>query len=219
METSDSLEVVFLSLNEIQPNPDNPRVNSQAVSAVAESIRLFGFKVPIVVGEGNLILAGHTRYRAAAMLGLEKVPCIRATDLTDEEAAAFTVAENRTSDFASFDLARLGDFVADIPENLLAAFDIDSLLAGTNSDAEPDSKQNSEKTKPEKRDGLDLRPFEKYQYLTIICRTEFDYTNLLTRFGLKNIQKGYVDGTLKRGSSYGRVIEYIDFVERLDSEG
>jgi len=207
-------QITMVAMRDLQPNPDNPRVNTSAVAAVSESIRLFGFKVPLVIDSENMILAGHTRYRAALNLGLTEVPCINAGDLTPEEQAAFAIAENRTSDFAFFDLPKLAEVVMDIPADLLTAFDIDVLINGQGDDEEEKARSG----KAEKRPGLDLAPFEKYQYVAIICRTEFDYINLLTRLGLENVQKRYVDGALKQGASYGRVIEYADFAERI-SEG
>lgn len=202
----------MVEVNDLVPDPKNPRNNSGAISAVAESIRQFGFRVPIVVNGENEILAGHTRYRAAIMLGMDEVPCLIADDLTEDQQAAFAVAENRTSDFSFFDTEKLAEFVADIPEDLLVAFDVDAVLAPP----EPDEDLGGSGKEPEKRQGLDLAPFEKYQYLTIICRTEFDYSNLLSRFELENPQKRYVDGVLKRGTSYGRVIEYPDFMQKLE---
>ena len=67
----------------LKPYENNPRKNDEAVAAVAESIRQFGFKVPIVVDKNNVIIAGHTRWKAAGMLALETVPVIRADDLTE----------------------------------------------------------------------------------------------------------------------------------------
>jgi len=204
----------MVKVSDLRPDPDNPRVNSGAVAYVVESIRQFGFKVPIVIGTDNLIRAGHTRYRAAVQLGLHEVPCIDASDLTEEQQRAFAIAENRTSDFAFFDLPKLGEVVMDIPVDLLAGFDIDALITPQD---EEDKEQGSKGT-PEKRPGLDLAPFERYQYVMILCRTEFDYTNLLTRLGLENTQKRYVDGALKQGASYGRVIEYPDFLDKVDPQ-
>lgn len=209
-----STSIRMVKVADLRPDPDNPRVNSGAVAYVVESIREFGFKVPIVIGTDNLIRAGHTRYRAAVQLGLTEVPCIDASDLTEEQQRAFAIAENRTSDFAFFDLPKLAEVVMDIPADLLAGFDIDALV--TPQDEE--DKDEKAKGTPEKRPGLDLAPFERYQYVMILCRTEFDYTNLLTRLGLENIQKRYVDGALKQGSSYGRVIEYADFLDKVDPQ-
>lgn len=208
--------VRMVPIRDLRPNPDNPRVNSAAVAATSESIRLFGFRVPIVIAQDNLILAGHTRYRAALNLGLDEVPCLDASDLSEDEQAAFSVAENRTSDFAFFDLPKLADVVSEIPSDLLAGFNIDVLI-GAPGQPDDDLGDPAAKSEPEKRRGLDLAPFEKYQYVTIICRTEFDYINLLDRLGLENVQKGYVEGALKQGASYGRVIEYADFTDRVDA--
>ncbi|QSM01277.1 ParB-like nuclease domain protein [Microbacterium phage NoodlelyBoi] len=204
----------MVKVADLRPDPDNPRVNSGAVAYVVESIRQFGFKVPIVVGTDNLIRAGHTRYRAAVQLGLTEVPCIDASDLTEDQQKAFAIAENRTSDFAFFDLPKLGEVVQDIPLDLLAGFDIDALIIPQDEEDKTDGKSGT----PEKRPGLDLAPFERYQYVMILCRTEFDYTNLLTRLGLENTQKRYVDGALKQGASYGRVIEYADFLDKVDPQ-
>lgn len=102
----------------------------------------------------------------------------------------------------------------DIPLDLLAGFDIDALITPE----DDEDKEQGSKGTPEKRPGLDLAPFERYQYVMILCRTEFDYTNLLTRLGLENTQKRYVDGALKQGASYGRVIEYPDFLDKVDPQ-
>ena len=205
------ISIKMVKVSDLVPNPDNPRVNTSAVSAVVVSIKRFGFKVPIVVDADNGILAGHTRYRAAVTLGLKTVPCVDASDLSEDERAAFSVADNRTSDFAFFDISKLSDMVSTIPEELLEGFDLDSLLG-----AEADSEEAAALVKvPEKREGLDLAPFERYQYVMVLCRTEFDYVNLLDLLGLEDVQRKYVEGVLKRSTSYGRVIEYPDFVEQI----
>lgn len=210
---AEEVKISMVPVEELKTNPDNPRVNSAAVPAVADSIRMFGFRVPVVIDQDKMILAGHTRYRAALRLGLEEIPCIDASDLSEEEQTAFSVAENRTSDYSFFDIPKLAEIVEDVPEDLLASFDIDSLLGSSD---QPDEVDLEDKKQPTKRDGLDLAPFEKYQYVTIICRTEFDYVNLLEQLELEDVQRAYVDGSLKRGSSYGRVIEYADYRERLE---
>jgi hypothetical protein len=210
---SGDMTIKMFDIEALTPDPNNPRVNTGAISQVAESIRLFGFRVPLVVDADGNIIAGHTRYRAAISLGMTQVPCVLADDLTQEQRDAFAVAENRTSDFAFFDVEKLGKFVEGIDPALLAAFDIDAvLLGGGGSDDDDDMLKVKD---PEKRNGLDLAPFERYQYVMVLCRTEHDYLNLLDQLGLEDKQKAYVEGTLKRGSSYGRVIEYPEFVDRI----
>lgn len=82
-------EIAIASLREYE---NNPRNNDSAVDAVAESIREFGFKVPIVIDGNNMIVCGHTRVKAAQKLGMETVPCIIANDLTPEQIKAFRLA-------------------------------------------------------------------------------------------------------------------------------
>ena len=82
------MDVVNLKIKDLQPYEKNPRKNDGAVDYVANSIKEFGFKVPIVVDKDNVIVAGHTRYKAAKKLGLKEVPAIVASDLTNEQIQA-----------------------------------------------------------------------------------------------------------------------------------
>ena len=84
-------------ITEIKPYEKNPRKNDEAVKYVAESIKQFGFKVPIVIDSHDIIVAGHTRWKAAKKLGLSEVPCIVADDLNDEQIKAFRLADNKVS--------------------------------------------------------------------------------------------------------------------------
>ena len=97
------MEILNLGLEEIKPYEKNPRNNDNAVDAVAASIREFGFKVPIIIDKDNIIVAGHTRYKAAKKLGLKTVPCIKADDLTDEQVKAFRLADNKVAEQAEWD--------------------------------------------------------------------------------------------------------------------
>ena len=101
------MQIYDKRLDEIKPYENNPRHNDNAVDAVANSIREFGFKVPIVVDSEGVIVAGHTRYKAAKKLGLDKVPCIIADDLTDEQVRAFRLADNKVGELATWDLDTL----------------------------------------------------------------------------------------------------------------
>jgi hypothetical protein len=208
------MDIVTLPLDALQLDPRNPRQNSGAVEKVADSIREFGFRVPLVVNAEHLILAGHTRFAAATMLGLKEVPCVVADDLTPEQQRAFNIADNRVSDFAFWDVDKLADLVAELPDDLTAMFDLDALVVDEFDELGLDG-TGSRKGKPSKREGLDLAPFEKYQYVTVVCRSTYDYLNLLERLGLEDTQSRYLDGVLKRGSSYGRVIEYADLAKLL----
>lgn len=97
------LTVTEVDINSIIPYEHNPRNNEKAVAYVADSIRNFGFKVPIVIDKYNVIVTGHTRYKAALSLNMDTVPCIVATDLTPEQAKAFRIADNKVSEYSKWD--------------------------------------------------------------------------------------------------------------------
>lgn len=102
------MEIVNLKVEDLKPYVNNPRFNDEAVQFVANSIKEFGFKVPIIVDKNNVIVAGHTRYKASMELGLKEVPCIVADDLTDEQVKAFRLADNKVSEqsFWNMDLLK-----------------------------------------------------------------------------------------------------------------
>lgn len=101
------MQVKEIKIKDLIPYTNNPRHNDGAVEAVANSISAFGFKVPIVIDKNNVIVAGHTRLKAAEKLGLEKVPCIVADDLTPEQINAFRLADNKTGELADWDFDKL----------------------------------------------------------------------------------------------------------------
>ena len=85
-----------MNVNDLIPYINNPRINDKAVDKVAASIKEFGFKNPIIIDKGNVIIAGHTRLKAAKKLGLEEIPTIKAEDLTDEQVKAYRLVDNKT---------------------------------------------------------------------------------------------------------------------------
>lgn len=101
------MNIVEKRLDEIRPYANNPRKNDEAVEAVANSIREFGWKQPIVVDTDGVIIVGHTRYKAAQMLGLETVPVLVADDLSDDKVKAYRLADNKTNELAEWDLSAL----------------------------------------------------------------------------------------------------------------
>lgn len=95
-------------ISEIKPYDKNPRKNDGSVDKVANSIKEFGFKVPIVIDKNNVIVCGHTRYKAAKKLGIKAVPCVIADDLTDEQIKAYRLADNKVGEESEWDLELLG---------------------------------------------------------------------------------------------------------------
>lgn len=103
-----------IKITDIKPYENNPRINDGAVDFVAASIREFGFKIPIVIDSDNVIIAGHTRLKAAKQLGLDMIPCIIADDLTPEQIKAFRVADNKTSELAEWDFNALAKELSEL---------------------------------------------------------------------------------------------------------
>lgn len=101
------MKIINFYVNDLVPYEKNPRKNDKAVKAVANSIKEFGFKVPIIVDKNNVIVAGHTRLKAAIKLGLEEVPCIIADDLTEDQIKAFRLADNKVGEIAVWDEEKL----------------------------------------------------------------------------------------------------------------
>lgn len=103
------LNIVYKKIDDLLPYENNPRFNDDAVEYVANSIKEFGFKVPIVIDKDNKIVAGHTRYKASMELDLKEVPCIIADDLTEEQVKAFRLADNKVSEQAKWNFELLDE--------------------------------------------------------------------------------------------------------------
>lgn len=108
------MNIVNKSVSEIKPYEKNPRKNDDAVKYVAESIKQFGFKVPVVIDKNGVIVAGHTRWKAAKELKLETLPCVVADDLTEEQIKAFRLVDNKVSEKAGWDFALLEEELDDL---------------------------------------------------------------------------------------------------------
>ena len=111
--------------SDITPYEKNPRHNDAAVEAVAKSIEEFGFRQPIVIDENGVIIVGHTRWKAAQKLGLEKIPVHVARDLTPGQARAYRIADNQTASIAEWNFDLLP-----VELNELKAVDFDLELLG-----------------------------------------------------------------------------------------
>ena len=110
------MEVTDRGIGDITPYPGNPRkITDQAVETVARSIAEFGFRQPIVVDCGDMIIVGHTRFLAAQSLGLEVVP-VHVMDCTEQQTAAYRLADNRLGEQTDWDLSKLSDELRHLEE-------------------------------------------------------------------------------------------------------
>lgn len=148
-------EIKYISVSDIIPYENNPRKNEEAAKKAAESIKRFGFNVPILLDQNNVIIAGHTRYKAAIELGLEEAPCI-ILDLDEKLARQYRIIDNKTSDLSSWDYEKLTYEMDSIPE-------IDFSVFGLNNEEED---EEGEGITGSLDDGveLDLEDYEDDQF-------------------------------------------------------
>ena len=110
------MEIKLVKIAEIKPYDHNPRNNDGAVDAVAASIKEFGWQQPIVVDRDGVIIAGHTRYKAAQKLKCEEVPVVVAENLTNEQIKAYRLADNKTGELAGWDFSALEEELSEFTE-------------------------------------------------------------------------------------------------------
>lgn len=153
------MNIIEKKLTEIFEYENNPRNNDNAVDFVAESIKQFGFKVPIVIDKDSVIIAGHTRYKAAKKLGLKKVPCIMADDLNEEQVKAFRLADNKVAEKAQWDFRLLLQEIEEIDGFVMSDFGF-SNIESINLDgyAENDEVDDEEETGEEPEPKLQQCP-------------------------------------------------------------
>lgn len=113
------MTIQMMKITEIKPYENNPRKNEEAVDEVASSIKAFGFKNPIIVDKDMVIIAGHTRLKAALKLGLTMVPVIVASDLNPDQANALRLADNKTAEIAKWDKKKLEEELKQINWEIL----------------------------------------------------------------------------------------------------
>lgn len=112
----------ILKLSEIIPYENNARKNDKAVKDVAESIKQCGYIAPIIVDENNVILAGHTRYKALKKLGYKEVTVRKVSGLTEEQKRKYRLLDNKTNELAEWDFEKLKDEIDGLD---FSEFDID----------------------------------------------------------------------------------------------
>ena len=108
-----------IPIDHLVPYAKNPRKITKAVPLVAESIKSFGFNVPITINNmiDKIIVSGHTRYEAAKKLGMENVPYIELNHLSDMDIRKYRLADNRVSDESEWDKNLLRNELAELELN------------------------------------------------------------------------------------------------------
>lgn len=146
-------ELKWEPIKSIRPYEKNPRRNDEAVEAVASSIREFGWQQPIVVDRDGVIIAGHTRYKAAKKLKCDTVPVVVADDLTEDQVKAYRLADNKTGELAEWDTALLGEELAELADFDMSQFGFDTILQEEAREAEEDDYEVNPPEEPKAKPG------------------------------------------------------------------
>lgn len=165
------MNIIYKKLSEIKPYENNPRHNDVAVEQVANSIKEFGWKQPIVIDKSGVIVVGHTRYKAAERLGLTDVPCVIADDLTDEQIKAYRLADNKTGELSTWDFELL-----DI--ELDGVLDID--MSNFGFDLNRSESMENDSFYSDKVEGLFYEPNEEKPKIEELV-DENEYNNLISK--------------------------------------
>jgi DNA modification methylase len=200
------MEIVLKRLSDISPYENNPRKNDEAVKYVAESIREFGFKVPIVIDRNNIIVAGHTRYKAAKKLNIKEVPCIVADDLTDEQVKAFRLADNKVAEKAEWDFELLESELDEL-------FDFDMTVFGFEEEEEeekPEVHEDDYEIEPPAEPKAKLGDIYKLGNHRLMCGDSTSLEDVGLLMGEDKASMGFTDppwnvnyGAVKDGNAQG----------------
>jgi ParB-like chromosome segregation protein Spo0J len=119
------MKIEMWEIDRVIPYVRNPRKNDQAVAGVAASLSEFGFQQPLVVDTQGILIAGHTRLKAAQLLKLKQVPVHVAESLTETQAKAYRLLDNKLGEKASWDYGLLGLELEDMKDFNFADYDVD----------------------------------------------------------------------------------------------
>lgn len=123
------MNIINVSIDKIKPYENNPRDNDNAVDGVAKSIKAYGWQQPIVVDKDNVIIVGHTRYRAAQKLGMKTVPVLVADKLNEQQVKAYRLADNKTGENAIWDNKKLLKELESLDEKIYTGFKESSIFS------------------------------------------------------------------------------------------
>lgn len=197
-------EIKNVPIDSVIPYENNPRNNDASVGLVANSLREFGWKQPIVVDRNMVVVAGHTRLKAAQQLGMDEVPVIIADDLTDEQVRAYRLADNKTNEAATWNIPALDLELMNIEIDMSKfGFEVQEVVETKN----PDTGES--KSYPIA--SMDIKAFEHHDYLVFVFDNVFDWENVVSRFDIKKIDYGYE----KKKVGVGMVLDGRKLIEAL----
>ena len=202
------MKIVEKRIDEIKPYEKNPRKNEKAIAKVAESIKQFGFKVPIVIDGNGVIVAGHTRWMASQELKLEVVPCVIADDLNEKQIRAFRIADNKVAEFSDWDFDLLKIEIEDL-------LDFDMGFTDKELDKLNDTLEHFEGEET----FSEALEFES-NYIVLKFDNRIDWLQAQTVLGIEPVKNlstrkdGKITDKMKRVGT-GRVLNGVDFINKL----
>jgi len=215
------MKIEYIDQSDLLENHENVNVHSsKSIDKIAKSIEEFGFRNPVIIDKNNIVIAGNGRLEAARRLKIDKIPCIRVDDLTDEQLKAFAIADNRVAEESFFD----ADFLNSTIEELMSAganinalgFDDREIQEIKSIGIFDDSAEDIEKEcKSEYVDKMDLMLFEHNDYIVFRFDNINDFVAAVDFFGIKKVDSSLSDKTRKIG--LGRVL-HSDRIMELISE-
>lgn len=211
------MNIINIKLSDLKPYERNPRNNKEAVDYVANSIREFGFKNPIIVDKNNVIVAGHTRYLACKKLGIKEVPCVIADDLTDEQIKAFRLADNKVAEIATWDLDLLDEELNDLLNFDMSDFGFDVCLE------EPEEAQEDEFDIDELPEEPKAKLGDIYQLGNhrLMCGDSTNIENINKLIGVAKINMIYTDPPygMNLDTDFSSMKNNLDFAKEKNFTG
>lgn len=203
------MQITNVNIKDIKPYENNPRFNDNAVDYVANSIKEFGFKVPVVLDKNNVIITGHTMVKACEKLGIEEIPCIYADDLTEEQVRAFRLADNKVGEIAGWDFDLLNSELDDI--------ELDMSEFGFFEEIEEElEKEEEDKPKVKFTEVFN----EENNYIILQFKTDIDWLQAQSLFDINpkmaysTRKDGEIGERMKR-VGIGRVLDGAEVIKKL----
>lgn len=170
------MEIKQISIQKIKPYANNTKHHTpEQIKHIATSIKEFGWQQPIVIDRNNEIVIGHGRYAAALSLGLDKVPCVRADDLTEQQITALRIIDNKTNE-SIWDLELLQGEIKGLPEFDFADFGFNEFETGTYEETEEEPEDEATVIKSEA---------PKKKRVIIIMRNDSEKELIKETFGIE----------------------------------
>lgn len=209
------MNIVDIDINELKPYENNPRYNDHAVEFVMNSLKRFGFQQPIVIDKDNVVVAGHTRLKAAQKLGYTTVPVKYADELTPEEIKAYRLADNKTAEMAVWDKEAEALKLSELDD---LGFDMSDFGFWDDEDEEKEQKEKITKETAKVPFTEVLR--EEHNYVVLYFDNEVDWLQMQSlidisgKMNLSTRKDGQINEKMKR-ISVGRVFKGKEVLERL----